>query len=331
MVDVPAAVGNQHLAKAPMQRMSAPVYFACVAAVTAIGFGIVMLLRPDFAYRVQDMLGLVDPPAATHDSFFTVRVAPLFETHCIGCHGERRQKGKLRLDSFAASMRGGRNGPVIEPNDVTGSELIKRLLLPPTDERAMPPPGKTPMAADEITVVKLWVAAGASGVLPVGEIKDAPKPVAKVVFPEVDEAALAKQRQELEPLLAPLRASYPGVIDYTSRGSTDVEVNASLSGATFDDGDLAKLAPLRSNIVRADFSGTSISDASAAELAAMTRLRVLRLANTKVTDVTIVALSQLQSLQSLTTVGTSVTAESLAPFRKKSIAVHDGRDSNKEP
>jgi len=39
------------------------------------------------------------------------------------------------------------------------------------------------VAEDEVTVIKLWIDAGASGAQPVGSIRGAPPPVAKVAFP----------------------------------------------------------------------------------------------------------------------------------------------------
>ena len=50
---------------------------------------------------LQWVPGLETVPQAAPGSFYTVRVAPLFADHCIGCHGENRQKAELRLDSFA--------------------------------------------------------------------------------------------------------------------------------------------------------------------------------------------------------------------------------------
>src|ERR1700678_796932 len=116
--------------------LSAPLYLACVALVTGLGLVTAMALRPVFAHKVLEMAGLEAMPQATPGSFYTVRVAPLFTQHCISCHGEGRQKAELRLDSFAFSMRGGRNGAVIRPGDAKASELMRRITLPAGDERA---------------------------------------------------------------------------------------------------------------------------------------------------------------------------------------------------
>lgn len=288
--------------------------------------GVTTLFRPTLAYSIRETLGLEKPPKTTPDSFYAVRVAPLFEAHCVGCHGERRQKAELRLDSFAATLRGGKRGPVIEAGNVKDSELVARITLPRSDEKAMPPDGKPPLRIEDVTVIKLWVAAGASGTQPVSEIKGAPEPLTEVKFPEIDAAAVARGREQLAAAVNRLQARFPGVLAYESRGSADLEVNASLLGDAFDDAALAALAPLRDRIVRADLSSTSISDASAQALAGWKRLRALRLANTSVTDATVSALTALDSLRALTVIGTVVTEQSLTPLRAKNVRIYARND-----
>lgn len=48
------------------------------------------------------------PTAETPAAAFEVH--PLLEKHCVECHGPKKQKGRLRLDSLAAARRGGRGG-----------------------------------------------------------------------------------------------------------------------------------------------------------------------------------------------------------------------------
>jgi hypothetical protein len=307
-------------------RVSAPVYFSCIALVTLLGIGVAMQLRPGFGHAVRELVGLEREPQAGPRSFYTVRVAPLLADHCVGCHGERRQKAQLRLDSFAAVLRGGRHGAVVQPGDVKDSELFTRMTLPATDDRAMPPSGKTPLTPDEITVFRLWIAAGASGSR--RTIRGAPRLVAQAKIPEFDPRLARKQRAALADAVKQLQARFPGVISYESRGSANLEVNAAFRGPSFGDDALRALAPLQTRIVRADFSGTAITDASAAALAAMRSLRVLRLANTGTGDATIQALAPLKALRSLTVVGTHVTGKALTGLRARGVAVYGGGDGH---
>jgi hypothetical protein len=306
-------------------RLPVPAYLGCVALMTALGVGLAMQLRPPFGHAVRQLAGLEMEPRANRDSFYTVRVAPLLESRCGGCHGARMQKAQLRLDSFAALMRGGRHGAVIQPGHIKDSELFTRISLPLSDDKAMPPNGKTPLTADEVTVIRLWIAAGASGVKRV--VAGAPAPVREVKLPEIDPRAVQKQRAPLAAVVKQLQARLPGVIDYESRSSADLEVHAALRGASFGDADLAALMPLKDRIVWADFSGTAITDASAPALAAMTSLRTLRLLNTKVTDTTMRALAPLKALRSLTA-GTGASEAALASLRQRGVAVYGGGDGH---
>ena len=261
--------------------MSAVAYLGCVALITALGVLLAMQLRPPFGHAVRQWFGLEKEPQAEPGSFYAVRVAPLLDSRCAGCHGARMQKAQLRLDSFAGLMRGGRHGAVIQPGRVKDSELFTRISLPSSDDKAMPPSGKTPLTADEVTVIRLWIAAGASGAQRV--VAGAPKPVVEITPPEIDPRAVARQRAPLAPVVAALQKRFPGLVEYDSRSSADLDVNAALMGAAFGDAELAALAPVKARIVWADFSGTAITDASAPALAAMTSLRTLHLRNTKLT------------------------------------------------
>jgi uncharacterized membrane protein len=248
-------------------------------------------------------------------TFYGARVQPLFTSHCISCHGEDKHKANLRLVNYDALMRGSKQGPVIKPGDAKGSELFRRITLPPDHEDFMPKEGKRPLSADEVKLIELWITAGASGTQPADAIKGAPTnaaPVAaEVTFPELDVVAVEKIRAPLALAVAQLQKRFPDVLEYESRGSADLVVNVSLMGARFGDVDVATLEPINEKIVIGDFSGTGVTDRSAGSIAAMKRLRVLGLMHTKITDATLQALGGLDQLESLNVFGTDVTPAAL--------------------
>ena len=303
-------------------RLSAAAYFGCVVLVTLGGVGLAMLARPALAHSMMQMVGLEAVPQAEGRSFYTTRVAPLFETRCASCHGARREKASLRLDSFAAVLLGGKHGAVIRAGDAKNSELFTRISLPASDERAMPPSGKAPLTEDEKTVIRLWIAHGASGSL--RDIAGAPKLVAEVKIPELNPATVGKQRAPLAATVRRLQERFAGVVSYEAQDSADLEINASLKGQAFGDADLQALIPLASRIVRADLSGTAVTDTSVSVLAAMPRLKGLRLSGTKVGDIH--ALESAKSLRSLSLVDTKVTAKALAPLKVRGVTVYGGGD-----
>ena len=308
--------------------LSAPLYLLCVALVTGLAIAAAMTLRPAFAHKVLEMAGLEAKPQAAPGSFYAVRVAPLFAQHCISCHGENRAKAELRLDSYAFALRGGRHGAVIRPGDPKASELMTRITLPAGDDKAMPPEGKTPLSPDDVTVIRLWIAAGASPTLPPSAIKGAPRLVAEVTLPDSNPAATRRQRAPLASVMQQLSTRYPGIIVYESRSSADLELSAALRGAAFTDADLKAFLPLRGRIVLMDLSGTAVSDASAETLVKMTGLKTLRLTNTKIGDATVSALAPLKSLRSLTVTGTGATKAALASLSQHGVTVHGDNDAD---
>jgi uncharacterized membrane protein len=268
---------------------------------------------------LRDWLGLPQEDkgstAATSTSFFIVRVEPVFAQHCDTCHGRSKQKSGLRLNTYEAVMRGGKHGMVVKAGNPQGSELFHRVTLPVGDDKFMPAEGKRPLSADEVKLLELWIAAGASPTLAADAIKGAPTDatpmVADVSFEEIDTAAVAKARAPLAPMVVQLQKRLPDVLEYESRGSAELVLNVSPMGAKFGDADMAALKPLAEQIVIADFSGTAVTDRSAASIAAMKRLRVLRLMRTQITDATMQSLGDLDQLESLNVFGTAVSPAAL--------------------
>jgi uncharacterized membrane protein/mono/diheme cytochrome c family protein len=92
---------------------------------------------------------------------FTGIIEPIFESKCVVCHGPKKSKAKLRLDSFSALQDGSENGAVYNPGHATESPLVQRLLLPASHDDHMPPAGKPQLTVAEIQLVKWWVDIGA--------------------------------------------------------------------------------------------------------------------------------------------------------------------------
>ena len=255
---------------------------------------------------------------ADPNTFFGARVQPIFTAHCISCHGADKHKGNLRLDSYQALMRGGKDGPVIQTGNIHGSDLFRRITLPASHDDFMPK-GKQPLTADQVKTIELWIGAGASDTLALNAIKNAPSgsaALAEAKFEEIDPAAVAKLRSAIAPAVSGLQKQFPNILDYDSRGSADLRLNASILGSKFGDRDLEAFAPIAEHIIVADLSRTVVSDHSADAIAAMKRLRVLRLMNTHLTDATLLRLDSLNQLESLNVYGTAITPAVLPTIAK---------------
>src|SRR4030095_5238249 len=102
------------------------------------------------------------PPAAAKTGVtFDKDIKPLFEKSCVKCHGAEKQKGKLRLDSLEAALKGGENGEdVIKGNSAKSSLVLSISRL--DEDTAMPPEGKAdPMTPEQIALVRAWIDQGA--------------------------------------------------------------------------------------------------------------------------------------------------------------------------
>jgi uncharacterized membrane protein len=281
---------------------------------------------------LRHSLGLSDVGLAMSSSapntFYGARVEPIFAARCVTCHGPHKHKANLRLDSYGSLMRGGKRGLVIRAGNVQASELFRRITLPPDHDDFMPKEGRRPLSASQLKLIELWIAAGASGTLPTDAIKDAPAGlttptvVTEVTFEEIDAAAVTRRRERVAPELARLQEKFPNILEYESRGSADLLLNASILGPKFGDSDLADLSPLAEHITVADFSRTAITDRSATAIAAMKRLRVLRFTHTGISDPTLEGLGVLDQLESLNVFGTRVTPAALPTIARLPKLAH---------
>ncbi|MST95178.1 MAG: DUF1553 domain-containing protein [Pedosphaera sp.] len=97
-------------------------------------------------------------PAANSLEFFERKVRPLLAENCFSCHGEEKQKGKLRLDSATAVRAGGENGPILVPGKPSDSRLILAVSHQDADLK-MPP--KKQLAKQQVADLTEWVKLGA--------------------------------------------------------------------------------------------------------------------------------------------------------------------------
>jgi mono/diheme cytochrome c family protein len=111
-------------------------------------------------------LSLVSGPALAADAaptpeqvaFFENKVRPVLVEHCYSCHGEKKDKGGLRLDTRAATLKGGDTGPAVVPGNPDKSPLVRAVKF--TDPHLqMPPKGK--LAQAQIDALAEWVKQGA--------------------------------------------------------------------------------------------------------------------------------------------------------------------------
>lgn len=103
--------------------------------------------------------------------FFESKIRPIFVTECYECHGAKKSKGGLRVDSRDNLLQGGDSGAAIVPGDPDKSLLIQSIAHTHEDEDLHMP--KDGAKLDEGTLRKFveWVRMGAP------DPRDKPEPV----------------------------------------------------------------------------------------------------------------------------------------------------------
>lgn len=103
-------------------------------------------------------LAAQEDAARAQAKFFETEVRPILANRCFECHGEKKQKGGLRVDDIAFLKAGGDNGPALVPGKPEESPLIEAVRYGKVDFQ-MPPKKQLPAA--EVAVLEKWVQLGA--------------------------------------------------------------------------------------------------------------------------------------------------------------------------
>ncbi len=104
---------------------------------------------------------LTAPAAAAEPIDYVRQVKPLLRERCYACHGPLKQKSNLRLDTAASVRQGGRNGPAAVPGKPEESLLLDAVTR---TRHRMPPEGEgSALSAEQVALLRAWVAQGATG------------------------------------------------------------------------------------------------------------------------------------------------------------------------
>ena len=263
---------------------------------------------------------------------FAREIQPILQQNCIKCHGPEKQKGKMRLDSREAALKGGKVGPAFVANDAGKSEMVRRLTLPKTDDDFMPSEGE-PLSKAQIDLIKDWINQGAvwpESALAKDSTKPAapPGPVLPADFkPSAAEqkaiAALAQKGIDVRPIAANLnwreanlRLLGTSVTDTVVAPLKDVLglVDLNLATTKVTDAGLANLKGL-SNLQRLHLELTGVTDAGLAHLKGLPNLTYLNLYGTKVTDKGLENLKNMKFLRNLYVWQTKVTTNGIKSLK----------------
>ena len=90
---------------------------------------------------------------------FAADIEPIFKANCYSCHGAKKQKGGLRLDSRKSALQGSDHGKVILPGKSAESKLI--LIVAGFEEDKIMPPKGDRLSVTQVSKLRRWIDDGA--------------------------------------------------------------------------------------------------------------------------------------------------------------------------
>jgi len=88
-------------------------------------------------------------------------VQEVLAARCGSCHGPEKQKGGVRVVPIGGLFEGDQRDWVVVPGQPDQSELLTRIMLPAGHEDIMPPEDP-PLTAEQIEMIRSWIAVGTS-------------------------------------------------------------------------------------------------------------------------------------------------------------------------
>ena len=228
-------------------------------------------------------------------------IYPILVESCIDCHGEKKQKGKLRLDSPKAILAGADGEPVLVPGDPIESLMYALTILPMDDMDVMPSKGDL-LTKEQTDLIKKWITGGAgfggftvekkvhvASLLDIMQEKLPSFTDEQIAFIAAHASEVQVVAQNLDKLLS---ISMPKRMGQTNTLLTVFE-------------------PIKAHIVLLDLSGRTLTDDEFKMLKSFKQLTKLSLKQTNVTDDVLADLVKLKSLRSLNLVNTDITDKGL--------------------
>ena len=247
--------------------------------------------------------------------FYEDLAKPVMEQRCYGCHGSSRQKGKLRLDAPEHILKGGKDGKVLIAGRTDESEMINRMLLPLDDEDHMPPKEKPQPSAQEIEILKIWIASGADfkkSLKDAGQLSAIGKIISSgnIVTPSdvpADEITAADQNtlNELTKL---------GVVLIPVASNSNY-LSANMINVTALDSAVGLLTKIKEQLIWLKTSSQPITDNHLSKLVQLEKLTRLTVDHAQITDAGLSLIASLTQLQYLNLNGNHITAAGLAPLK----------------
>ena len=260
--------------------------------------------------------------SVTSGRVFDSLVVPILEDKCMACHGAERAKGKLKMNTYAALLKGGSKGACVLPGDVAGSLMIQRINLPLDDTKRMPPAEKKQLSSDEAAFLNWWVSAALPEEQLINSVSfpvDQESYVQSIIGddPGAIQARSAKARsKDLLVRYADFQTRYPGLLVQSVVGEALFELSsASLLG--YDETHVrTALEPLANSLIRIDWNRRELDPEWAKLFSTASIVKVLNLSDSSfnASDLSLL-LSKMPELKKVNLTGTEFTDEQVESIR----------------
>ncbi len=270
-------------------------------------------------------------------------IQPIFNQKCVSCHNKEIFRGNLNMDSYSNLLKGGSSGNPINKSDPRKSLLIKRITMPTSDLKYMPPDGE-PVSFDEIKTLIWWInnLDKSNDNLASLKVEDDIKESLEMLY-----SINFKEKQWFEKIIVEKldESLIQGIdntifqIKYVSDDKKFLSVKYLKKNVSL--GDIEKLEKIRGNItyftakssnlsndmiksisnfenlVKLEIQDNNINDESIEILQSLNNLEILNIHKTKITSKAIDALKKFKNLKRAYVWGTSISKSEIDNFNRK--------------
>ena len=244
-------------------------------------------------------------------SVYEKAVEPILLDKCVGCHGPKKVKGNLLLDTKEHILKGGKHGSVL---DLSGtSSIIERIHLPIAEEKHMPPDGKPQLTPAELKILNDWISAGGDFNKKMLELNKADS---LYILANSYQAPVEKNKNKANtgPDISEYNTNYCNV-HYVYPGSTLIEVNF-FQGSFYNREQLKKLDKIKEQIISLNMQSMPLQQEDVSIIASFKQIEKLNLNYTGLNIKALEAIKSLNKLQSLSIAGIEANANELSNLVK---------------
>ena len=249
--------------------------------------------------------------ADAHDQVdFQRQILPIFQEHCVKCHGQAKPEGRMSLhtaDGLQAKWNADKH--LLVPGDPEHSELYERITLPADSPKRMPK-GADPLPQEKIDRIAAWIRQGA--VFAAAEVDSTAaadlhsNDDSQIEQPQLPQVAAAPPEAIARLIAAGARVT--PLYD----GSSLLDVSFAGRGEPATDADVALLADVAEQVYSLNLASAQVTAAGLSPLESLANLATLHLEMSSVTNDGLPHIAPLERLQYLNLYRTGVTDDGLA-------------------